>query len=265
MVTSVCWCLFRASPSSDHLLFLQPGNYLHWFVTTTLTWLHAYRPFPFILIDGLVLSSRKKRPYQPRHGLSIVNLIDVYRLDLGHCISCEAPRHSPRTHLAAHTLLLLWCNCFIVLLCFHLRCVNVKLFGYFVSLWSQYSYRLRYSIHFRFSLSRSPFLSWAYLSCGMINIIVLVTKDTKHMFFLHVASATSEVWYTYCLLFNLNYFTAASCRVKKLVSVGIKQNRGFKATESLKGHHDVLYWRLVTSQQRSSFLTTFSPLTLSAY
>ena len=91
-VTSVCLCLFTTCPipsqSSSSGLVAIHTRFLQccWHGSTVVVL------FPFILIDGLLPSRcrkrKKKQPYRPRHGLSIVNLIDVCSLDLGHCISC---------------------------------------------------------------------------------------------------------------------------------------------------------------------------------
>lgn len=112
-VTSAWRRSFRACPTSCVLNLLhRPSSHSHQFVTIIMTWLHSCRPISFHLNRwaSLRLLWGGGEPYQPRHGLSIVNLIDVCSLDLGHCLCCEALNHSP------WILITLCCCCGVIVL-----------------------------------------------------------------------------------------------------------------------------------------------------
>lgn len=110
-VTSVCHCLFKYAPRP-----LPPPSLRHIFsclVANSTSLLHCHWHdytvavlSPFILINTWVSS---RSPYQPRRDHSVVNLIDVCSLDLGHWLLAV---HHGSTPLPASW----YCCCVIVLL-----------------------------------------------------------------------------------------------------------------------------------------------------
>lgn len=98
-------------PSSSSLgLVATHVSLLHWHGCTVVV------PFPFILIDGLLPSHRRKTPYVTGHNMA--SQLSIWLMCAAWiqatALVFEAPSHSPWIHIAAHILLLLWCNCFVI-------------------------------------------------------------------------------------------------------------------------------------------------------
>lgn len=118
-VTSVCPCLFWTWPTSQcpphppplpvaatHTSLLQ----CHWYGSADVVLL------PFILIDGLLPRRHRKKPSLIGHDtasqLSIWSMCAAWIQATA--LVVEAPSRSPWIHIAAHILLLLWSNCFVI-------------------------------------------------------------------------------------------------------------------------------------------------------
>lgn len=118
-VTYVCHCLFRTWPplsssssSSASVLVATRGSLLqsHFHGCTVVVF------FPFILIDGLLPSRRRKKPSVTGHDMA--SQLSIWLMCAAWiqatALVVEAPSHSPWIHITAHILLLLWCNCFVI-------------------------------------------------------------------------------------------------------------------------------------------------------
>lgn len=80
---------------------------------------HCRRPFPFHLNRWgslLAAAGGKKNPCVTGHNMA--SQLSIWLMCAAWiqatALVVEAPSHSPWIHIAAHILLLLWCNCFVI-------------------------------------------------------------------------------------------------------------------------------------------------------